>query len=220
MTKQELAQFIDHTNLKPESTSSEIEKLCAEAKEFGFASVCVNPLFVQLCSEKLKTSTVKVCTVVGFPLGATTTAMKVEETREAIKNGAEEIDMVIAVGKLKENDERYVENDIRQVVEAVGDSAIVKVIIETCLLTKEEKNRACQLAQKAGAHFVKTSTGFNKAGATIEDVALMRSVVGKEMGVKAAGGIRDFETAMQMIEAGATRIGASASVQIINGLEK
>lgn len=220
MTKQELAQFIDHTNLKPESTSSDIEKLCDEATEFGFASVCVNPLFVPLCHKKLKTSPVKVCTVVGFPLGATTTAMKVEETKEAIRQGAEEIDMVIAVGKLKENDNGYVENDIRKVVEAAGNSAIVKVIIETCLLTKEEKVRACELSQKAGAHFVKTSTGFNKAGAAIEDVALMRSVVGKKMGVKAAGGIRDFETAMKMIEAGASRIGASASLQIIDGVRK
>jgi len=220
MTKQEFAQLIDHTNLKPEATTADIEKLCDEALQFGFASVCVNPLFVPLCAEKVKNSQVKVCAVVGFPLGANTTATKVQETKEAVENGANEIDMVIAVGKLKEGDDAYVENDIRQVVNAAGNRASVKVIIETCLLTKEEKIRACQSAQKAGAHFVKTSTGFNKAGATVEDVSLMRSIVGEAMGVKAAGGIRNFQTALEMVNAGASRIGASSSVQIINEMKE
>ena len=220
MTRKQLAQLIDHTNLKPESTTADIEKLCDEALEYGFASVCVNSLFVPLCAEKVKDSPVRVCAVVGFPLGACTTDTKVQETKEAVANGAEEIDMVIAVGRLKEGNDSYVENDIRRVVNVAGNHAHVKVIIETCLLTKEEKIKACQLAQKAGAHFVKTSTGFNKAGATVEDVALMRSIVGESMGVKAAGGIRDLQTALAMVKAGANRIGASAGIQIINEMEK
>ena len=220
MTRKQLAQLIDHTNLKPESTTADIEKLCDEALEYGFASVCVNSLFVPLCAEQVKDSPVRVCAVVGFPLGACTTDTKVQETKEAVANGAEEIDMVIAVGKLKEGNDSYVENDIRRVVNVAGNHAHVKVIIETCLLTKEEKIKACQLAQKAGAHFVKTSTGFNKAGATVEDVALMRSIVGESMGVKAAGGIRDLQTALAMVKAGANRIGASAGIQIINEMEK
>ncbi|NOZ60640.1 MAG: deoxyribose-phosphate aldolase [Calditrichaeota bacterium] len=220
MTKKELARLIDHTNLKPESTTADIKKLCDEALQFGFASVCVNSLFVPFCAEKMKNSRVKVCAVVGFPLGANSVATKVREAEDAIKNGAEEIDMVIAVGKLKEGDDAYVENDIRQVVTAAKNRAHVKVIIETCLLTREEKIRACEIAQRAGAHFVKTSTGFNKAGATAEDVALMRSVVGDSLGVKAAGGIRTFRTALEMVNAGASRIGASASVQIINEIKE
>ena len=219
MTKAELARFIDHTNLKPETISREIDKLCEEALEFQFASVCVNPVFVAQCAENLKNSPVKICSVVGFPLGASKSEIKAGEARQAVVDGAQEIDMVMAIGKLKEGAYQYVENDIRAVVQAVKDSAIVKVIIETCLLTKEEKIRACQIAQQAGAHFVKTSTGFSKAGATTEDVALMREIVGPAMGVKAAGGIRDAETALAMIEAGANRIGASSSVQIINGLK-
>jgi len=218
MNKKELAAYIDHTLLKPEATIEDIKKLCEEAKRYSFASVCVNPLFVKDCSRILKDSTVKVCTVVGFPLGATTTVTKVEEAKDAIKNGAEELDMVIPIGVLKQGDFNYVENDIRSIVVAAGDNVLIKVIIETCLLTNEEKIKACEIAHKAGAHFVKTSTGFNKAGATVDDVKLMRTIVGDGMGVKAAGGIRDYQTALTMIKAGANRIGASASVKIVERL--
>jgi len=219
MNKKELAAYIDHTLLKPEATIEDIKKLCEEAKRYSFASVCVNPLFVKDCNRILKDSTVKVCTVVGFPLGATTTVTKVEEAKDAIKNGAEELDMVIPIGVLKQGDFNYVENDIRSIVVAAGNNVLIKVIIETCLLTNEEKIKACEIAHKAGAHFVKTSTGFNKAGATVDDVKLMRTIVGNGMGVKAAGGIRDYQTALTMIKAGANRIGASASVKIVERLQ-
>lgn len=210
-----LAEYIDHTLLKPEATFDDVKKLCQEAERFEFASVCVNPVFIKTCSELLANSRVKICAVVGFPLGANTTEMKAMETENAVKNGAQEIDMVIPVGMLKAKNYEYVENDIRAVVLAAGDNVKVKVIIETCLLTDQEKKSACEIAKKAGAGFVKTSTGFNKAGASVEDVVLMRSIVGEEMGVKAAGGIRDTQTAIKMIKAGANRIGASASVKIV-----
>lgn len=213
--QKELAKYIDHTLLKPEATQDQIEKLCAEAVQYGFASVCVNPTWVRLCRELTRGSDVLVCTVAGFPLGANTPATKAYETQKAVEEGADEIDMVINIGRLKSGDYKFVEKDIRVVVEATGRKAEVKVIIETCYLTDEEKIKASLLVKQAGAHFVKTSTGFGKQGATLGDVALMRKVVGSELGVKAAGGIRDYQIAAQMIEAGATRLGASASVAII-----
>lgn len=210
------AKFIDHTLLKPEATREEIVKLCQEAKEHGFASVCVNPHYVKLCATMLRGSEVKVCSVVGFPLGANSTRVKTYETQVACEDGAREIDMVINVGELKSKNYDLVEADIASVVAAAdAANATVKVILETCLLTDEEKVIASTLAKNAGAHFVKTSTGFSKAGATIEDVALMRKAVGDAMGVKASGGVRDYATAKKMIEYGATRIGASASVKIV-----
>jgi len=213
--QKELAKYIDHTLLKPEATQDQIEKLCAEAVQYGFASVCVNPTWVRLCRELTRGSDVLVCTVAGFPLGANTPATKAYETQKAVEEGADEIDMVINIGRLKSGDYKFVEKDIRVVVEATGRKAEVKVIIETCYLTDEEKIKASLLVKQAGAHFVKTSTGFGKQGATLGDVALMRKVVGSELGVKVAGGIRDYRIAAQMIEAGATRLGASASVAII-----
>ena len=212
----DLADKIDHTILKPDATRDEIIRLCNEAREYGFISVCVNPCWVKTASEQLYGSDVMVCSVIGFPLGTNTTCLKEEETKRAVSDGAREIDMVLNVGKLKSGDLEFVHNDIKSVVDA-ADPAHVKVIIETCLLTDEEKVAACVIAKQAGAHFVKTSTGFSKAGATVEDVALMRKVVGDSMGVKAAGGIRDRQTAEAMIRAGASRIGASASVAIVKG---
>src|SRR5512140_1885473 len=212
----QLAGMIDHTLLKPEATLDEVKRLCDEALRYHFASVCVNSCYVPLCAEALRNSGVAVCTVVGFPLGAATTATKAFEATHAIQNGAREIDMVINIGMLKAREDRYVEDDIRTVSDAAHHGrAICKVIIETALLTEEEKTRACSLAKKAGADFVKTSTGFSKAGATTADVTLMRSVVGKEMGVKAAGGIRTRQDAVDMVTAGASRIGASASIKIV-----
>lgn len=216
ISAKDLAGVIDHTYLKPDGDRAQIEKLCAEARKYQFASVCVNTTMVHLASELLKDSGVNVCAVIGFPLGAGTTASKVFEAQEAVRCGAVEVDMVINVGALKSKDYALVEYDIRKVVEGV-DGTLVKVIIETCLLTDEEKVIACALAKAAGAHFVKTSTGFSKGGATVEDVALMRRVVGTEMGVKASGGIRDTETAIAMIQAGASRLGVSASVAIVEG---
>lgn len=213
-----LNKYIDHTLLKPETQVEQINQLCEEAKQYQFASVCVNPTWVAHCSELLKDSDVKVCTVIGFPLGATTTETKAFETKNAIENGADEIDMVINIGSLKDRRYEEVEDDIKAVVDAANGKT-VKVIIETSLLTKEEKQKACELAKKAGAHFVKTSTGFSGGGATVEDVRLMRLAVGPEMGVKASGGVRNLEDAQAMIKAGATRIGASAGVQIVSGLE-
>jgi deoxyribose-phosphate aldolase len=210
----ELARFIDRTNLKPEATGADIDRLCDEAREFGFAAVCVNPSWIERCCERLESSRIKVCTVVGFPLGAMTTAMKAAEAKDAVGRGADEIDMVLHVGRLREGDFAYVHDDIRAVVEASGGRC-VKVILEACLLKDEEKVAACLLARAAGAAFVKTSTGFAAAGATVQDVALMRAAVGGAMGVKAAGGIRDAATARAMIAAGATRIGASASAAIV-----
>jgi deoxyribose-phosphate aldolase len=219
MDSKTLASYIDHTNLKAFATREDIKKLCDEAKEYGFYAVCVNPYRVKDAAEFLKGTDVKVASVVGFPLGATFTETKVQETIMAIKNGASEIDMVINIGALKDGDYDLVEKDIREVVNAAHSmGAIVKVIIETCYLTDEEKRKACELAKNAGADFVKTSTGFGTAGAKVEDVRLMREVVGEKMGVKAAGGIHTAEEAIGMIEAGATRIGASRSVQIIKSL--
>lgn len=206
--------YIDHTLLKPEATSKDIEKLCEEAKKYQFASVCINPHFVPLAAKLLEGTGVKVCTVIGFPLGANTTAIKREETKDAIRNGASEIDMVINVGALKEKNDVAVHHDIEQVVQA-AEGRTVKVIIETCLLMEEEKRRASQISKNAGAHFVKTSTGFSTGGATVEDVALMKEVVGNIVEVKASGGVRDKETALKMIEAGATRIGTSNGVKIV-----
>ncbi|WP_024615144.1 deoxyribose-phosphate aldolase [Clostridium sp. Ade.TY] len=219
MNKKELARMIDHTLLKPEATSEGIKKLCEEAVKYNFASVCVNPGRVKEAYEIVKNSDVKVCTVIGFPLGATTTESKVFETKDAIKNGATEVDMVINVGRLKDKDYDFVKEDIKSVVDAAKGKALTKVIIETCLLTDEEKVIACKLSKEAGADFVKTSTGFSTGGATGEDIKLMRETVGKEMGVKASGGVRSLEDALVMIENGATRIGASASIEICEGRE-
>ncbi len=213
--KLEIGHLIDHTVLKPDTTEDQIYTLCAEAKEFKFASVCVNPTYVPLCSELLRNSPVRVCTVIGFPLGANTVDTKIFETTDAIRNGAEEIDMVINVGALKSGDFEKVENDIRGVVYTARPTAIVKVIIETSLLTDDEKIKACVLAKAAGAHFVKTSTGFGSAGAKIEDIWLMREVVGPKMGVKASGGVRDYDFARELVLAGASRIGASAGIKIV-----
>ncbi|CAG0998767.1 deoxyribose-phosphate aldolase [Anaerolineales bacterium] len=211
-----LAAMIDHTMLKPDVTPDQIAQLCFEARKYGFASVCVNPGHVKLCADLLRGSKVKVCTVIGFPLGATSPEAKVYETETALRDGATEIDMVINIGALKGGDFTWVARDIRGVVEtAHTGGAIVKVIIETSLLTNEEKIKACLLAKEADADFVKTSTGFAGGGATVEDIALMRRVVGPDMGVKASGGVRTFEEAKSMVEAGATRIGASAGVKIV-----
>lgn len=213
-----LAKLIDHTLLKPDATPEQIAQLCFEAHKYGFASVCVNPTWVKLCAQLLEGSPVKVCTVIGFPLGATAPEVKAFETLNAIEHGASEIDMVINIGALKARDLELVAKDIQGVVEtAHAHGALVKVIIEAALLTDEEKTIACLLAKEAGADFVKTSTGFASGGATVHDVELMRRVVGPEMGVKAAGGVRTYEEAESMIKAGATRIGASAGVKIIQG---
>ena len=211
----DLAKMIDHTNLKASTVKEEILKLTKEAKDYQFASVCVNPTWVELAAQELKGTDVKVCTVIGFPLGANTKEVKVFETKDAIEKGAQEIDMVINIGKLKDGDYDYVESEIAGVVEASKGKAIVKVIIETCLLTDDEKKQVCSLAVKAGADFVKTSTGFSTGGATIEDVALMKQTVGAHVGVKASGGIRSKEDAQAMVHAGATRIGASSGIAIV-----
>ena len=208
-------KLIDHTALKPNTNKESILKLIAEAKTYDFASVCVNPCWVALAHQELKNTDVKVCTVIGFPLGANTTEVKVFETKDAIEKGAQEIYMVINISILKDKEYDDVENEIHQIVEAAKDKAIVKVIIETCLLTDEEKIKACELSQKAGADFVKTSTGFSTGGATVHDIALMRKTVGAEMGVKASGGVHTHEEALAMVEAGATRIGASAGVKLL-----
>ncbi|HFR3335009.1 TPA: deoxyribose-phosphate aldolase [Streptococcus suis] len=213
-----LNKCIDHTILKPETTQEQVEKILAEAKEYDFASVCVNPTWVALAAESLKDSDVKVCTVIGFPLGANTPAVKAFETKDAISNGADEIDMVINIGALKTGNYDLVLEDIKAVVAASGDK-LVKVIIEACLLTDDEKVKACQLSQEAGADYVKTSTGFSTGGATVADVALMRKTVGPDMGVKASGGARSYEDAIAFIEAGASRIGASSGVAIMNGAQ-
>jgi len=214
--KKAFAKMFDHTILKADATKEQIVNLCNEALEYEFASICVNSCHTKLVAEKLKGSNVKTCVVVGFPLGAMSSRAKAFEARDAVEAGAQEVDMVINVGALKEHDFEYVENDIRAVVAEADKRALVKVIIETCLLTDEEKVTACKLAQKAGADFVKTSTGFSTGGATAADITLMRKTVGNSMGVKASGGIRDFDTAIAMIKAGATRIGASASIAIVN----
>ena len=211
-----LNKYFDHTLLKADATTDQIDELCREALAYDFYSVCVNSYNIAQCADALKGSDVKIAAVVGFPLGACTTAAKAFETEEACRDGASEIDMVINIGALKEGGEEFVYEDIKAVVDAAAKyGAIVKVIIETCLLTDEEKVTACRLAKEAGAAFVKTSTGFSTGGATAEDVALMRKTVGADMQVKASGGIRDYETVIAMIEAGADRIGASASVKIM-----
>lgn len=212
-----LAAMIDHTALKPDTTQQQIKDLCAEANTYGFASVCINPGWVSFAAGRLASTEVKVCTVIGFPLGATTTAAKVFEAEEAIGNGAAEVDMVLNIGALKSGEDRAVLEDIQAVADAAQNKALLKVIIETALLNDAEKRRACELAVKAGTDYVKTSTGFASAGATVEDVALMRETVGPDIGVKAAGGIRDRQTAEAMVAAGATRIGASSGAQIVGG---
>ena len=219
MDKKTLASYIDHTILKADAQVKDVEKLCKEAAEYKFASVCVNAANIEQAANLLKNTEVKVCTVVGFPLGATLSQVKAFEAEEAIKNGAHEIDMVINVGALKSGQLDIVEQDIKEVAAACKNKALLKVIIETCLLTDEEKVTACQLAKKAEADFVKTSTGFSTGGATVEDIKLMRKTVGPTMGVKASGGVRDLTTTLKMIEAGATRIGASASANIVNDMK-
>ncbi len=207
-------RLIDHTLLASDAVESQIKKICDEAKEYHFASVCVNPCWVSFCAKELKGTDTKVCTVIGFPLGATTTKSKEEELKQAILDGAEELDMVINIGKLKDHQDEYVENEIRSLKKLCGN-LVLKVIIETCLLTDEEKVRVCLLAKRAGADFVKTSTGFSKWGAKVEDVALMRKTVGPDMGVKASGGVRNKEEMEAMVKAGATRIGTSHGVELV-----
>ncbi len=214
-----IAKMIDHTLLKADATAEDIKILCEEAKAYQFFSVCVNPTWVSLAVEELAGTDVKVCTVVGFPLGATTVETKSNETKDAIASGAQEIDMVINIGALKSGDTQLVTRDIQAVVsEAQKSKSLVKVIIETSLLTDDEKKLACELAKDAGAHFVKTSTGFSSGGATVEDIQIMRSIVGEQLGVKASGGIRDQKFAKNLIQAGATRIGASASIDLLKGM--
>lgn len=219
MEERNIAKYIDHTLLKANATEAQIRRLCEEAREYHFASVCVNTCYVPLAAELLKGSGVKTCCVVGFPLGAMSTAAKAFEAADAVKNGAEEVDMVINIGAVKFGDWDYVAKDIEEVVKASHDKALVKVIIETCLLTDDEKVLACRTAKEAGANFVKTSTGFSIGGATVEDIRLMRETVGTEMGVKASGGIKTYEDAIAMIEAGATRIGASSGIAIVEGAQ-
>ncbi|RLQ92062.1 deoxyribose-phosphate aldolase [Planomicrobium sp. Y74] len=214
-----IASYIDHTLLKPESTKEQVIQLCKEAAEYEFASVCVNPSYVETAAAELKNSKVKVCTVIGFPLGASTSETKAFETKDAIEKGAEEIDMVVNIGAIKSGDSKLVKNDIQAVVDAAKGKAIVKVIIEASLLTDEEKVLASRLSKEAGADFVKTSTGFSTGGATVADVKLMRETVGSELGVKASGGVRSLEDVQGMIDAGASRIGASSGVQIMQGLK-
>lgn len=216
MNASQLAKYIDHTALTAEKNEQDILKLCEEALEYGFYSVCINPCHISLAKQKLADSAVKICTVIGFPLGANATVVKAFETEQAIQAGAGEIDMVINVGWIKSNQWEKVQADIQAVFNACHDTPL-KVILETCLLSKEEIVKACEICKTIGVAFVKTSTGFNKGGATVEDVALMKQTVG-EIGVKASGGIRDTQTALAMIEAGATRIGASAGIAIVNGV--
>lgn len=216
LTRASLATYMDHTLLKPEATAADIDRIVAEARQYGTASVCVNPYWVARVAAGLAGSGVKTCTVIGFPLGATSTASKVAETRDATAHGAQEIDMVINIGELKAGNDDAVRSDISAVANAThGAGALLKVIIETCLLSDEEKRRACELSVAGGADFVKTSTGFSTGGATTADIALMRETVGPELGVKASGGIRTLEAAEAMIEAGATRLGVSAAVSIL-----
>ena len=216
MDKKEMAKYLDDTLLKADATPEQIVKSCEEAKTYGCASVCVNSSYVPLVAKELSGSEVKTCCVIGFPLGACTSESKAAETADSIEKGANEVDMVIQIGRAKAGEWDYVKSDIEAVVKAAAGKAIVKVIIETCLLTDEEKIKACQIAKEAGADFVKTSTGFSTGGATVEDIRLMRETVGKDMGVKASGGVRDFEKAQAMIDAGATRIGTSSAAGILN----
>lgn len=214
----ELAKYIDHTILKPDATREEVSIICQQAKKYGFASVCVNQYYTEYVKSQLDNTDVKVCTVIGFPLGAVTTEVKVYETKQAVLKGADEIDMVINIGAIKNKDYDYVKKDIEAVVES-AKPAIVKVILETCLLNQNEIIKACELSVQAKAAFVKTSTGFSKAGANVEDIFLMRKTVGNNAGVKASGGVKDFETANKLIEAGATRIGTSSGIAIVNQLQ-
>ncbi len=213
----DVAPYIDHTLLKPEATHDQFAQLCDEAVEYNFYSVCVNSYWVEYCARRLRGKDVKVCSVIGFPLGAMSSRTKGFETRNAIESGASEIDMVINIGALKSGNLKAVEEDIRSVIRSCRSTTVTKVIIETCLLTDDEKVLACEISKNAGANFVKTSTGFAKGGATAKDIALMRRVVGSKMGVKASGGVRTFDDAKLMIQSGATRIGASASVKIVTG---
>lgn len=217
-TKASLAKTIDHTLLKAVGTASQVRELCSEARTFGFASVCVNPVWVPLCAQELSGSDVLVCTVIGFPLGANSSEIKAAEASLAVSQGADEVDMVMHLGAAKAGDWKAVEEDIRAVVKAAGD-AHVKVIIETCYLTDDEKVKACEAAARAGARFVKTSTGFGTGGATVEDIRLMRKTVGDKLQVKASGGVRTCQDALAMLEVGADRIGASSSIAIVNDLE-
>lgn len=215
MDKKKLASYIDHTLLKASSQQEEIRSLCSEAKQWNFASVCVNPIYVAMAAQELKDSDVKVCTVVGFPLGATPTAVKAYETTKAIEDGADEIDMVLAVGKMKDGQHAYVLEDVKAVVKA-AQGKLVKVILETCYLDRDEIAKACEICQQGGADFVKTSTGFGTGGATVDDVALMHKTV-PAMQVKASGGVRSLEDAMAMIDAGATRLGTSSGIALMQG---
>jgi len=215
--KVDLAKYVDHTLLKPDATVEKVKKICDEAKQYHFASVCVNPTYTELVAKELKGSAVNPCVVIGFPLGATLPSVKAFETNEVIEKGAKEVDMVINVGAVKSGNWDLVEEDIKAVVRASRGRALVKVILETCLLTDEEKVKACKVSKQAGADFVKTSTGFSTGGATEADVRLMRETVGDKMGVKASGAVRDYETAVRMIEAGATRLGTSSGVAIVTG---
>lgn len=214
-----IATMIDHTILKPETTKEMVKKVCDEAREYNFASVCVNPYYVSFVKSQLEGSRVKVTSVIGFPLGSSTKEVKAFEAKNAIENGADELDMVINIGALKNKEYDIVKEDIEAVVNAAKGNALVKVIIETCLLTDEEKEIACKLSVEAGADYVKTSTGFSTGGATVEDIKLMRRTVGPDIGVKASGGIRDSKKAKEMIDSGASRVGASSSVEIVKGLE-
>ena len=220
MTGAEMAQYIDHTLLKPEANRTALDKLCEEAILFGFKAVCVNSGWVAYAAQKLKGTNIAVCSVIGFPLGAMGSAAKAFEARQALEDGAQELDMVLNIGAMKSGDLKAVEGDIQAVRVAANHPVVLKVIIETCLLTNDEKVKACEIVQHAGADFVKTSTGFSTGGATREDVLLMRKAAGPRMGVKASGGIKDFETAAAMIAAGATRIGAGAGVAIVSGAGK
>ena len=217
MYENKIANMIDHTVLKATTTKEDVVKVCKEAKENQFFSVCINPTHIELAKKELEGSNVKVCTVIGFPLGANTPEVKGFETKDAIAKGADEVDMVINIGALKDKNYDLVERDIKAVVDAANKEVLVKVIIETCYLTDEEKKIACELAVKAGTDYVKTSTGFGTGGSTPQDIKLMRDVVGAEIGVKASGGVRCKEDAVAVINAGASRIGASASVAIVNG---
>ena len=213
-----ISSMIDHTILKAEATREAVKTLCDEAMEYKFAAVCVNPCHVEYCNELLKGSEVKIATVIGFPLGANTKESKAFETIDAIKNGADEVDMVINIGALKDKNYNLVKEDIESVVKAANGNAIVKVIIETSLLTDDEKKKVCELSLEAKADFVKTSTGFSTGGATVEDVKLMKSIVGNNMEIKASGGVRDLETAQAMLEAGATRLGTSSGIKIVKNI--
>ena len=217
MNKHQIARYIDHTLLKPEASLSDIGKLCLEAVDYGFASVCVNPCNVEAAYAGVADSQVRVCTVIGFPLGAGTTAAKVFEAEDAVSSGAQEVDMVMNIGRFKEKKFEYVQKDISAVAASVKGKAVLKVIVETGFLSDREVKRACEIVRDAGADFIKTSTGFSKGGATVEHVKIMKGVMGDQIGIKASGGVRNYEQALAMIAAGATRIGTSAGIEIVKG---